>query len=595
MLNKKKSPITLIILLFTAISLLWPSFSQQSRAESATPELSLPSGMDLNPTRKSSPGGPPVAAAGPDQLVDEKTLVFLDASNSWPLNVSTSLVFWKQLKGPMVQLSNPEDVRPFFIAPEVGPEGAALVFELTLASDEGTLVDTCIVNVSWGNIQPSADAGDDQTTIRGDKVILDGSGSLDVDGKREELIYTWRQTGGPRVVLSDSATVRPSFIAPYSLHPVDTLTFELIVTDQGGLKGCDTTIVNVSPQKTVLEADAGPDKVYDEGSRIVLDGSGSSSQPDQISRYFWTQLQGPPVTLSNPAVVQPTFLTPPVKNFETVNLVFELTITTESGLKASKKTRIRVDDNWFTSFPPGTVVVPLGNQAAIGFEVEKGGRMVDLAPSILPAGLAGQGQKIPYGLFDLKIRTFSPGGETELKVFLPEPAPEGYQWFKCGSETNCSPKPLPTVFSPDRRVFTMTFKDGGPKDEDGLENGMIIDPSGLGGPLLFSLQETGKNRLVHINRIPAESPAQKKAEETADFNMAKLLKLIFRGFGEPPGMTVGHGQESRALAASNVGWNWLTLQFGPAFPLILLGALGFLSILLLKKAVRALLSLRNHP
>ena len=533
---------------------------------------------------------PPIAAAGPDQLVDEKAKVFLDASNSWPLDISTAMVFWKQLEGPLIQLSNPEEVRPHFIAPAVGPEGAALVFELTLATDEGfTVSDTCIVNVSWGNIQPSADAGDNQNASQGNKIFLDGSGSWDADGKREDLKYEWRQTEGPRVVLSDPSAIKPSFVAPFTLNPVETLTFELITTDKGGLKGSDKTIVNITAENSVLVADAGPDSVYDEGRPITLDGSNSISQPGAIARCFWTQLQGPPVTLSDPTSIKPTFLSPPVKNFETVNLIFDLTITSESGLKASKKTRIRLDDNWFSPYSQQAIIFPL-EDLAIGFEVEKGGQIVNLSHLKTAPLAAGQPPETPYGLFDVQIRTYEPGGEVELKVYLPQPAPPDYHWLKCGNKTGWSNVPIQTLFNAERTVFTFRIKDGGPCDEDGIADGMIMDPSGLGGPIVTSSNISGGSSSPNIHGMLSKSAAGNQSVENADLTLAKLVKLIFGGIG---GLQTDGNQthpEAKALTASNVGWSWLSLQFGPAFPILFFSFLGFISFVLLKKTLRALIS-----
>jgi K319L-like, PKD domain len=563
-------------------------FSQQSESSlriatkkfssHSLPETGIALKKSNNLTEKT-----PAVLAGPDQLVDERVKVFLDASNSWPLDISKTKVSWKQLEGPSVQLSNSEEVRPFFTSPEVGPEGTALVFELTLETDSGiSVTDTCIVNVSWGNIQPSADAGADQTAHQGDKVYLDGSGSLDADGEREELKYKWVQTSGPRVVLSDPAACKPFFIAPFTLHPVETLSFELLTTDKGGLKGSDSIWVNISSGNSVLAADAGPDGIFDEGTRIPLEGSNSFVQQEKIEKYFWTQLQGPPVTLSDPTSSHPTFLSPPVKSFETVNLVFELTITSESGLKSSKKTRVRVDDNWLKPFTNEAVIVPLKNQA-IGFEVERGGQIVDLSRSTQSGPATGQPPKIPYGLFDLQIRTYEPGGEAKLKVFLPKPAPPGYHWLKCGKNTGWSAEPIPAVFNAERTVFTITLKDGGPCDEDGSQNGIIMDPSGLGGPI-FSVQG-GSEKNYAANNLSGNKAA---------FNFMKVVKFIFEGFGATPAVDESLNPGVKAPPGSSTEWSWISLQFGPAFPIVIFTILGFISVLLLKKAFSTLMTKKDE-
>ena len=45
---------------------------------------------------------------------------------------------WRQVQGPLVQLSHSDTATPTFTAPEVGSEGAALTFEVTV-SDAGGL------------------------------------------------------------------------------------------------------------------------------------------------------------------------------------------------------------------------------------------------------------------------------------------------------------------------------------------------------------------------------------------------------------------------------------------------------------------------
>ena len=58
-------------------------------------------------------------------------------------------------------------------------------------------------------------------------------------------------------------------------------------------------------------ADAGPDQSVDTLATVTLDGNGSSDLDGDLPlTYYWTQTDGPAVTLSDPAVVSPTFTAP---------------------------------------------------------------------------------------------------------------------------------------------------------------------------------------------------------------------------------------------------------------------------------------------
>ncbi|MBL8879186.1 MAG: hypothetical protein JNG88_08710 [Phycisphaerales bacterium] len=62
----------------------------------------------------------------------------------------------------------------------------------------------------------------------GATAVLDASGTSDADG--DSLTFTWEQTAGPLVVISDSTAPAPSFVAPQVLSET-TLTFRLRVSD----------------------------------------------------------------------------------------------------------------------------------------------------------------------------------------------------------------------------------------------------------------------------------------------------------------------------------------------------------------------------
>ena len=84
---------------------------------------------------------------------------------------------------------------------------------------------------------PTASAGGAQSVTEGDVVTLDASGSTDPEG--EPLVYTWTQTGGPAVVLSDGSGVQPTFTAPNQLalngEPESTLSDVMASFGLGGV------------------------------------------------------------------------------------------------------------------------------------------------------------------------------------------------------------------------------------------------------------------------------------------------------------------------------------------------------------------------
>lgn len=93
-------------------------------------------------------------------------------------------------------------------------------------------------------IPPTADAGPDQMVDERETVVLDGSNSSDPDDGITS--YQWAQTAGPSVTLSNPEAVQPTFTAPNIGTEGATLTFQLMVSDNGGLQDTDTIIINVS-------------------------------------------------------------------------------------------------------------------------------------------------------------------------------------------------------------------------------------------------------------------------------------------------------------------------------------------------------------
>jgi len=97
----------------------------------------------------------PIAHAGSDQTVDEGEPVQLDGSASDDPDDGIDAFAWNQTDGPKTTLSGPSSSQPSFSAPDVGPNGGVLVFELTVKDKSGAISkDTVAVNVNALDQQP---------------------------------------------------------------------------------------------------------------------------------------------------------------------------------------------------------------------------------------------------------------------------------------------------------------------------------------------------------------------------------------------------------------------------------------------------------
>jgi hypothetical protein len=266
---------------------------------------------------------PPVADAGLDQAVDTNALVTLDGSDSSDPDGNLPLTYhWTQTGGTAVTLSDPAVVTPTFNAPS---DPAVLTFTLVVTDSldmPDTTPDEVVVTIF--NQPPETDAGSDQAMATNALVTLDGSGSSDPDDDLP-LTYHWTQTGGTAVDFTPALSVT-TFTAPPD--PV-VLTFTLVVTDSLGLPDTTPDEVVVTIANRPPEADAGLDQAVYTNALVTLDGSGSSDPDGNLPlTYHWTQTGGMAVTLSDPAVVMPTFNA----SSDPAVLTFTLVVTDSLGM-----------------------------------------------------------------------------------------------------------------------------------------------------------------------------------------------------------------------------------------------------------------------
>jgi hypothetical protein len=190
------------------------------------------------------------------------------------------------------------------------------------------------------NETPMADAGPDQSVNEGVTVTLNGLNSTDPDDGIAS--YYWQQTGGAPVVLLDPWAPKTTFTAPNVSPEGESLSFQLTITDNGGLKSSDVCIVNVIWVNQPPIAEAGSDQMVYSGDMVTLDASMSSDVDDGIATYFWEQTEGSPVSLSGHNSMQATFVAPDVGDAGE-SLKFLLMVSDDGGLKATDPCVVNVE------------------------------------------------------------------------------------------------------------------------------------------------------------------------------------------------------------------------------------------------------------
>lgn len=436
---------------------------------------------------ESSAAYSPVADAGTDQTVEEGDTVTLDASNSTDPDDAIASYQWSQSSGTTITLSDATAVQPTFIAPDVGSDGEALTFQLTVTDISGnSSTDNVIINVSWVNQSPVADAGPDQTVEEGETVTLDASNSVDEDDGIAS--YSWARSSGPFVRIRNNNSAQASFRAPDVDSSGEAVTVQLTVTDTNGLQSTDTVIINITWINQSPEAEAGENQTVDEGKSVKLEASESSDPEGEELSYEWKQTSGESITLSNPNTASPTFVTPTIDNTG-ITLTFELTVTDSGGLMDSDQVSINVNDNGIEDYPDEVLAFTSASGSNLGIREVSGGNLTFLEtvdPDDIP-DTNNQPQNLIHGLINLNLKTTSPGDTAKVEVHLPSSAPEGYTWYKYDSENGWISYEENVSFNADRTILTITLVDGGMGDDDGTANGEIVDPSGLGTtPVLSS-------------------------------------------------------------------------------------------------------------
>jgi large repetitive protein len=173
----------------------------------------------------------------------------------------------------------------------------------------------------------------------GASVSLDASSSTDPNTPPQALSFSWSQTGGPAVTLTNSNAAVAGFSAPNvpNGQPSTSVSFQVTVTNAGGLSSTASVTVTVNPvlANPVANATASPNPTPSAGT-VTLNGTASTDPNGLVLSYSWQQTGGSAVTLKNANAAVASFVAPIVPaGLPPATLNFLLTVRDTAGMSAS--------------------------------------------------------------------------------------------------------------------------------------------------------------------------------------------------------------------------------------------------------------------
>jgi hypothetical protein len=92
----------------------------------------------------------------------------------------------------------------------------------------------------------------------------------------------------------------------------------------------------------------------------------------------------------------------------------------------------------------------------------------------------GKPASMPFALINFKIAVAKPGDTAVVKLYFSKAASYSSKWYKYDPIADrWYDFSAYAKFAGDRKSVTLTLKDGGPGDADGVANGVIVDPAGV--------------------------------------------------------------------------------------------------------------------
>lgn len=225
---------------------------------------------------------PPVAAIGPDLLVEPGVPVIFSGANAYDLDGTIDSYRWDfdDLAEPVFGV----------VVERVFEVSGIVTAQLTIADSSGALNATDVTDITVRvNHAPVAEAGAEVFT---DQLYVDFDGTASSDGDGDALIYMWDFGDGSDVVQGRT----PRHVFPRSGKFPVTLRIN-DGTGLGNATASDALVVTIDAPPIAM---AGGNRDVCSGDPILFDASASLDPDGGLLRYMWDFGDGTSSTIVNP-------------------------------------------------------------------------------------------------------------------------------------------------------------------------------------------------------------------------------------------------------------------------------------------------------
>jgi hypothetical protein len=459
----------------TGQSHAWSAAGQYGVKAQAMDSLSALSVWSAARTIVISNNAAPVANAGADQNVASGASVTLSGGSSSDPDDGIAAYQWRQASGTSVQIANASSQQAGIVCPSLTSGSVSLVFELRVSDTLGNAaVDTCSVTVTAPAVSQPRDTDGDGVADSLDAFPNDPAEWQDSNGNG--IGDNAEKSSAPG---SNNGTEnRPA--TPVLSAPADDEVVALMPELKTGTYSY--------PNGTSAHAKTRWQIFRDDDSACVLDIETAAALNllrvpklvlEEDTAYFWrvqfvagdgkvsewsdygffaTQSTGADLNANG------------VKDSQEIGVTTDLDFNRISDVQQND---MRVLSMEGSSVRVGVSIRNCPNAVAIEAVETEGSDPEEFT-------VDGKTAQTQFGLINFRIAVARPGDETKVKLYFSEPAPRKSKWFKydrvADTWTDYSEH---ARFSLGRRCVTLTLRDGGAGDADGVANGVIVDPSAL--------------------------------------------------------------------------------------------------------------------